>query len=213
MKIMSDHHAVLYQTHEREVIDTVALKAELTFNVARIEVDQFGIDNSKALIREMFRTSPGTWPSGFLVVTGTMTEEAQNALLKALEEPPRGVCVWLFLLPEARILPTLRSRFQIIGTGGAELSLLPPEFTAWLLQTLPEKLSVIEKYTKNKNTKAIKALAQGSLRHLAVNHRNYSPSLTKRLQYAASHIGTRGASNKMLLEEVALLFSSIAKTR
>lgn len=210
---MSDHHAVLYQTHDRQIIDAVVLKAALAFSVTRIEVDQFGIDNSRALISEMFKTSPGVLPSGFVVVTGTMTEEAQNALLKALEEPPRGVCVWLFLLPEARILPTLRSRFQIIGTGGADQSLLPSEFTAWLLQTLPEKLSAIEKYTKNKNTKAVKALAQGSLRHLAAHHRNYPTSLTKRLQYAASHIGTRGASNKMLLEEVALLFSSIAKTR
>ena len=43
-----------------------------------------------------------------------MTEEAQNALLKILEEPPRGVTLLLATAAPAGLLPTIRSRCQTV---------------------------------------------------------------------------------------------------
>ncbi len=54
-----------------------------------------------------------------------MNEEAQNALLKTLEEPPGTACLVLVTSSAARLLPTVRSRCQIIP-----FDFLPTEFVA-----------------------------------------------------------------------------------
>jgi DNA polymerase III delta' subunit len=46
-----------------------------------------------------------------------MNEDAQNALLKTLEEPPSGVVIVLCADDEDRLLPTIRSRCQRIRLG------------------------------------------------------------------------------------------------
>lgn len=54
-----------------------------------------------------------------------MNEEAQNALLKTLEEPPGRACIILVTSAALRLLPTIRSRCQAIPFG-----YLPLEFVA-----------------------------------------------------------------------------------
>ncbi len=54
-----------------------------------------------------------------------MNEEAQNALLKTLEEPPGAVCLILVTSSSSRLLPTIRSRCQNVS-----FNLLPPSFVA-----------------------------------------------------------------------------------
>jgi hypothetical protein len=49
----------------------------------------------------------------------TMTNEAQNALLKAIEEPPAGAVLLLSTISAQALLPTIRSRVQ-------ELTITPP---------------------------------------------------------------------------------------
>lgn len=52
-----------------------------------------------------------------------MNVEAQNALLKTLEEPPGRSCMVLVTSSAGRLLPTIRSRCQLVPFG-----LLPPTF-------------------------------------------------------------------------------------
>lgn len=54
-----------------------------------------------------------------------MNEEAQNALLKTLEEPPGQAVLILVTASAARLLPTIRSRCQQVPFGA-----LPPAFVA-----------------------------------------------------------------------------------
>ncbi len=54
-----------------------------------------------------------------------MNDDAQNALLKTLEEPPGTACLVLVTSSAARLLPTVRSRCQIIP-----FDYLPTEFVA-----------------------------------------------------------------------------------
>lgn len=58
-----------------------------------------------------------------------MNEEAQNALLKTLEEPPGGACLILVTAAASRLLPTIRSRCATIP-----FDRLPREFVAQELQ-------------------------------------------------------------------------------
>lgn len=51
----------------------------------------------------------------FVIATPSMTTEAQNALLKTLEEP-RGAALFFFIVPSPQtLLSTLRSRSQILA--------------------------------------------------------------------------------------------------
>lgn len=58
-----------------------------------------------------------------------MNEEAQNALLKTLEEPPGTACLILVTSSATRLLPTIRSRCQQVP-----FNLLPAAFVADQLQ-------------------------------------------------------------------------------
>ncbi|MHC4716487.1 MAG: DNA polymerase III subunit [Planctomycetota bacterium] len=57
-----------------------------------------------------------------------MSDAAQNALLKTLEEPPEGVTIIMTCTSVVELLPTTRSRCQPIRFGP-----LPPEFVAEML--------------------------------------------------------------------------------
>lgn len=59
-----------------------------------------------------------------------LTEEAQNALLKILEEPPRDTVIILTASSDRLLLPTIRSRVQTIVVRKPEIELLIKHFSA-----------------------------------------------------------------------------------
>ena len=79
-----------------------------------------------------------------------MNEEAQNALLKTLEEPPGTACLILVTASAARLLPTIRSRCQIVP-----FTLLPTDFVAG---ELAARLGLAQA-----DARALAALADGRL--------------------------------------------------
>lgn len=71
----------------------------------------FGVSNVRGLVLHAARVpSAGRWLVTLVEDADRLTEDAQNALLKAIEEPPpRGV--WLLCAPGVEdLLPTIRSR-------------------------------------------------------------------------------------------------------
>jgi DNA polymerase-3 subunit delta' len=59
----------------------------------------------------------------------TMTPEAQNALLKTLEEPPAGTVLLLTSTNEKALLPTIASRVQVLRLRRPEKAVLTKHFT------------------------------------------------------------------------------------
>lgn len=78
-----------------------------------------------------------------------MNDQAQNALLKTLEEPPGGAVLILITASASRLLPTIRSRCQRIPFGA-----LPGSFVF-------EKLSLAG--LPRENARTLAGLAQGQL--------------------------------------------------
>ncbi len=78
------------------------------------------------LIDPAWRASVGGRGKVFIVrQTETMSAQAQNALLKTLEEPPKGVTIILLCTSPAELLPTTLSRCQLVRFGP-----LPVDFVA-----------------------------------------------------------------------------------
>lgn len=95
------------------------------------KLQDLGIDVIRQfLIEPAYQTSHGGRGKVFIIVQAElMSTEAQNALLKTLEEPPRGVSIILLCANPEDLLPTTRSRCQLVRFGP-----LPAEFVAAKLQ-------------------------------------------------------------------------------
>lgn len=77
-------------------------------------------------------------------------EDAQNALLKTLEEPPAGSVLILVTAQPHQLLPTVRSRCPVIRFAPLE----PDDVAAWLMR---------EQQVPDARARAVAALARGSL--------------------------------------------------
>jgi DNA polymerase-3 subunit delta' len=75
------------------------------------ECDEFKVDDSKAVMREAYIAEENL--KHLVIVATTYRIEAQNALLKLLEEPPRNIVFILIAKSKTALLPTIRSRMPI----------------------------------------------------------------------------------------------------
>lgn len=71
-----------------------------------------------------------------LLEAQAMSEQAQNALLKVLEEPPPNVLFLLTVPSSTMLLPTVRSRAQLFRLDGAEPCGADPELLSRLAAAL-----------------------------------------------------------------------------
>ena len=100
---------------------------------------QFTIDLARALIMESMKTSDGL--KYILVLGESFKEEAQNALLKTLEDTPRNVVIYIFTNNMFTLLPTLKSRLHKFKYRWEEKSLVPKDEIDYL--NMSEKQMVI----------------------------------------------------------------------
>ena len=75
-----------------------------------------GVSEIRALRRDAF-IKPNEAEARVFIIRDAenMNEEAQNALLKVLEEPPESVGIILTAVSRSRLLPTVRSRLMLIN--------------------------------------------------------------------------------------------------
>lgn len=171
--------------------------------------DTLGIDESRALAQLAHLRSQGV--QVFLVRAETLTREAQNALLKLFEEPPRATHFFLSMSESASLLPTLRSRmWEVVlheserdAEGSVDVNI---DAAAFLRATHHERLTLLEPVIQAKD-KAQAALWLNALEAYLATHARTDA----RTRSALSHIlavrrvlNQQGASVKILLESVAL---------
>jgi hypothetical protein len=173
----------------------------------------FGIDEARALSERASRRPVGGGQQIFVIGAGSLTREAQNALLKTLEEPGEGTHFFL-VIPNAEILlPTLRSRCSILARetlGVAEASLpAPVSMSAPTFLAAPPgtRLTALKSLIEAKD-------AQGAVRFLsdlerALRARSGSAVAREDVFYfetlarCRSYLSERSPSVKMILEYLA----------
>jgi DNA polymerase III subunit delta' len=73
------------------------------------------IDTIRALAADLsLRPLEGRWRVAIVEDAGTMREDAANAFLKTLEEPPSFAVIILIVPEVGAVLPTIRSRCQVV---------------------------------------------------------------------------------------------------
>lgn len=84
------------------------------------DVQKLGVSESK-IVRAHLALKPYSAKGRVVVIESAhnLTMEAQNALLKTLEEPPESAILILGASSDANLLPTILSRCQILNLAGS----------------------------------------------------------------------------------------------
>ena len=196
------HHALIVQTNTPA--ETLALLEQLLgvsfSHTAHEDVvfrtyESLGIEEVRELAFLSLQKPVHGGQLSIVVQAGTITTEAQHALLKQTEEPSEATR-YIFILPaRVPILQTLRSRCAVVSME--ERLSAPVREMGSISQTLKS----IAKITKDKDDMAMEVMLTAVERTL---HTTQEPTLANALILARSYIETRGSSPKMLLEHLTL---------
>ena len=188
------HHAVLLRQSNPETFEHV--NVEESAEQVRLHYLKLGVDEARELKRVSHLRPQHSDVQTMVVSCDMVTHEAQNALLKLFEDPPEGTQFVLVIPPTLQLLPTLLSRLS----GGVDVERqTSPEWQEFLKAAHKDRLAQIDTWQKKKDADWLGAIQQGFV--LWVVESNYK---SKNLQLVAERLNTRGASNKMLLELLAL---------
>ena len=178
-------------------------------DVYTYECQQLKVDDARA-ISERATTNPLVLARRvFVVSAAVIMHEAQNALLKMLEDP-RGNAVFFFLVPfPERLLSTFRSRAHIITSVEEKEGPHKTDTDAMrFLKAKPaERLTMLELFTKKRKDDEERDFS-GILLFLdelerAMGTRN--PEGLRAVYRAKRYVTDKGALVKPLFEQVALL--------
>ena len=170
----------------------------------------FGIDEARSLRSRASLRAFGA-RRAFIITAPDINREAQNALLKTLEEASGGA-LFFFILPSPEtLLPTLRSRMQILELASAPRT--GTDATAFLSADPAKRLDMLkpllEKGEDDKRDLGViidflssleRMLEKGPEASRAARHEGLES-----VYRARKYIADKGALVKPLLEHVALL--------
>lgn len=174
---------------------------------------RFGADDAREIVERAALRPVGTSPRTFIIATPTLTAEAQNVLLKTLEESQGDSLFFLIVPTPQALLPTLLSRAQVLALDTRTAA--EPLDTRAFLAAAPEKRldmlkPLLEKDEDDKrDLRPIFAFLAAVEARLAA-HPDGSRATACRegleaVYRARAYLGDKGALLKPLLEQVALL--------
>jgi len=196
---MENHHAFLLFAPSLEEALLPQDCMIQSVDVQHLVRDRFSIDDARELSLQAQQTPIASPYRTFVIKAGEIAVEAQNALLKLFEEPPRHARFYVVIPPTAHLLPTLQSRLMVKeGVQNLKESEL---FTAFLQMGLSERLELLALKAKAKDAVWTEAIVQGC-EEFSLQRKD--KALMETVLFVRRYLKTRGASVKMLLEELAL---------
>lgn len=191
----TSHHALLLYAHK---IETIAIDSFVGENdVQDTTYEKLGVAEAQSLVTSAHIRPDSTSRQTIVVRAQFITLEAQNALLKVFEEPPASTVFLLIVPADFIVLPTLLSRCERLHHE--QIVAENTDFQTFLAGSFAERLALIDQAQKKKDTAWQRSIKQG----LIAYSQTHTQQL-KELEYTARLLLTRGASNKFLLEHVAL---------
>ncbi len=172
--------------------------------------DRLGIDDVVQIVERSI-TRPVDLPRRVVILSfADATTEAQNALLKVLEEPPAPSIFFIITPSPHTLLPTLRSRLsEVAGAAAVPISNEAKQFAGasveMRLDTIKEMLATKED-DEVRTLMSITTLLNGVERMIATQLAQPSMRHGLRSLYAAKRaLTTPGAALKPMLEQLAIL--------
>jgi len=196
------HHALLLFAND--VLKAVIGDLATGHDIQNTEFEKLGVEEAQQLVKSAYMRPSGNTTQLCVVRAQFVTLEAQNALLKVFEEPPESTKFLLIVPRDFIVLPTLLSRCEVVLGSEVDDENLP--FQEFLSAPYAERISLIEQSQKKKDTQWQRAIKKGLVEFLKTHTQNL-----KELEFSVRLLLTRGASNKMLLEHIALTLPASSK--
>lgn len=166
-----------------------------------------GIDEARSLKEAAYGSSLTGGKKVFVLSVGGITREAQNALLKIFEEPPKDTHFFLIVPSFDLLLPTLRSRLFLLQLKRGTMR-VSDRAKAFLKDEIPIRLRTIQALLKKAENDAEKTdlvvFFEELETALAAEPAKDAKALGELLQ-AKRYIRDRAPSFKLLLEHLALV--------
>ncbi|MCA9351456.1 hypothetical protein KC929_01615 [Patescibacteria group bacterium] len=201
------HHA--YVVAGGEGVATAILEqvnqAETSYVFSR-HYDAFKVDDARTV--KALQSEKTDLPSVFIISFTTAGNEAQNAMLKVVEEPTPNTFFILVTPNPANLLATLQSRLEEVSAPEIkDLSSRIP-VSSFVGMTLAERFDMIKDLTDKKSDEPItKGEVASFLDHLEQYLREQGvndPELLHLLFDSRRYLSANGASIKMILETIAM---------
>lgn len=145
----------------------------------------------------------------FIVVCPGMTLEAQNALLKTIEEPVGNATFFLIVPTPETLLPTLLSRLQTLQLSGEDVLRGRVDARAFVSASGQKRISMLKPLLdrdENDRRDLGSVIAfLSDLERVIASHALKSGEGLRAIYRARKYVTDKGALTKHLLEQVALL--------
>jgi hypothetical protein len=181
------------------------------------ETDTFGIDEARALRERASMRPTANGKKIFILSVRTITDQAQNALLKLFEEPTPDTHFFLIIQSALELLLTLRSRMILLGSDG-QGQVVSAKVKTFIKASPAKRLDIVGDVLKELHKDEEKGLVKGrALQFLSELEIELCKTLTmekltadeqlffSQLVQAREFITDQGSSAKMLLEHVTLM--------
>lgn len=191
--------AAVYELLRKEGIET---RANPDFFARSYKT--YGIEEARELMSRVFSRAVQGSRRVFVIVADTITTEAQNALLKTLEEPPGEALFILVVRNPAALLPTVRSRAQTLDLG-LEHERSAVDVPLFLKAAPAKRLEMLKPLLEKDEDDKRDIGAVLQFLCALENALRQKPASLKALYRARKYATDRGALLKPLLEQAALL--------
>lgn len=205
------HHAnIILGANPKQKVSSI-LECNLEFKIRGnpdfflIEQESFGIDDARMLGEWAVMKPFSGRVKAALVLAQNITLEAQNALLKVLEEPKEGTYIFISLANIGALVPTLLSRVQVVRDMEENEDDHNKSAKKFLKSDVRERLKMISALSKSFEKNQMKFLIADLERaaHEPDNFTSAQYALERVLIKAKIMSKAQGSSPKMLLEWLA----------
>ncbi len=216
---LMQHHAFVIEGEAEEGIDVarawvekeLKLKIEQNPDVIILRYGLLSVEDARAVYESAIQAPFRGSAKVLIIAASRVYHEAQNALLKLFEEPPQGTYLFLVLPTLGALLPTLRSRVQILNVGHRK-SYIPDVAEEFIKATREKRSALVKKLTsggdeeeRRENREEAIAIVSGveaTLREQGVE--KHKATLTD-IATLRTHLYDRSAPVKMILEHLSLV--------
>ncbi|MDB4984267.1 MAG: putative polymerase delta subunit [Patescibacteria group bacterium] len=195
--------------HAKDFLMAQGIEVQGNSDVFVYDQESLGIDPVRDEIVRFVSSKKVTESRVVILSFDRATTEAQNALLKSIEEPQVGT-YFLILVPNAdSLLPTIRSRAQMIA-GDAIAGITRLDATDFLKSNLAGRFALVESFVKNKKDEEnlSKSEVIAFLDHVEKNlweKGNRDEQLFADIRKMREYANIRGASHRVILDYIGMI--------
>lgn len=208
---MELHHALVIegdnvtglQKAKEHVKQILQVRVEANPDLEIIEKERYTISDARTL-KERATQKPLGDIQVFIIVSDHILREAQNALLKLLEEPAQNTYFILVVPSISQLLPTVQSRLAY-GGRVARISEKKDFVSSFLLGNIGERIRMLDPILKSKDRREARKVLDTLESELRIQGvKVHSKSLSE-IAFVRQYLSDRSSSLKMLLEHIAIV--------